>query len=274
MKTKTIFCIASLFATCNILNAQHFSSSGGARSAGMAEASIALAGFWSLQNNQAGLGFEENTSLACSYENRFLLKEIANKFAGLIFSTRSGTFGFSYQQYGYRLYSESITGLSFGKKLAENFAAGIRIDYLNCRFAEDYGSKGWISFQAGILYKLNEKLSLGTHLAHPLQQKMGSIPDERLPAELSFGLSYSFSNALVFNLDTRKSSLHPLSFRSGLEYEIRDELFGRIGFNSNPASFAFGCGIGWGRIQIDIASTYQQLLGFSPAVSILYHFKQ
>ncbi|MDZ7740453.1 MAG: hypothetical protein U5Q03_01495 [Bacteroidota bacterium] len=273
MKARIIFSILSLLAICNILNAQHFTSAGGARAAAMARAATAQSGFWSLQNNQAGLGFTERSALVCTYENRFLLKEIANKFVGLVFSTRSGTFGLSYQQYGYRLYSESIAGLSFGKKLAENFAAGIRIDYLSCRFAEDYGSKGWISFQIGMLYQLNEKLSLGTHLAHPLQQKTASVPDERLPSVLSFGLSYSFSKDLVFTIDTRKNSLHPLSFRSGMEYEIREKLFSRIGFSSNPARIAFGCGIGWGRMQLDIASTYQQLLGFSPAISLLYQFR-
>jgi hypothetical protein len=44
----------------------------------MGTASVALADFWSLQNNQAGLAYFNTPAAGAYFENRFLVKEFKN----------------------------------------------------------------------------------------------------------------------------------------------------------------------------------------------------
>jgi hypothetical protein len=59
--------------------------------------------------------------------------------------------------------------------------------------------------------------------------------------------------------------------KSGLEYRLAEPLHLRLGVASNPVSYSFGIGIELpGNIKIDIASNYHQLLGFTPAFTLMY----
>ena len=272
MKT-TLFFIALLLSCLNTA-AQKFAYDAGAASAAIADASVCREDFWSLQNNQAGLGLVKNISAGIAYKNRFLIKELSTRFIGIVVPTSTGNFGLSFQQFGYALYSESMIGLAFGKALSDKFSTGLRIDYLSNSFGEGYGNKSWISFEIGILYRFSEKLNIGSHLAHPMQQKTAEFPEEKLPVNFKFGLSYFFSDDLNFCFESEKNSHLPLNLKCGLEYEINKLCSGRIGLSSKPASLSFGGGLHWKNFQLDVASAYHQVLGFSPEISVEYRFKK
>src|ERR1039458_1023996 len=83
----------------------------GARSSGMANASVSLADVWSVQNNQAGLGFVRDISAGVFYDNRFLLNELSMRAGAFAFPVKGGTFGLCISNFGYSLYSENKYGL-------------------------------------------------------------------------------------------------------------------------------------------------------------------
>src|ERR1035437_8115885 len=87
----------------------------GARSAAMGNASVSLSDVWSVQHNQAGLGFVRNVSAGVYYENRFLLKELSVKGGVFAMPVKGGTFGLCITNFGYSLYSENKYSLSFAK---------------------------------------------------------------------------------------------------------------------------------------------------------------
>ncbi|TVQ94631.1 MAG: DNA-binding protein, partial [Bacteroidetes bacterium] len=62
-------------------------------------------------------------------------------------------------------------------------------------------------------------------------------------------------------------------FRTGIEYRISDPLYIRGGIGTNPTTNAFGFGLELGNLNLDIATSFHHVLGYSPQLSFIYHFK-
>ncbi|MEO8088221.1 MAG: hypothetical protein ABI763_15480, partial [Bacteroidota bacterium] len=84
--------------------------------------------------------------------------------------------------------------------------------------------------------------------------------------------SYRFSEKLSWSIEEEKDIDQNAVFKSGLEYHVVDALYLRGGLATNPTLFSFGFGLKIGNLMLDIASTYHQVLGFSPAISLTYRF--
>ena len=252
----------------------------GARSAGMANASVTLQDMWAAHHNQAGLAFVEKTGFGMSYEDRFLLPELGVKGGVIALPVKSGTFGLTVNSFGYSSYSESKYGIGFAKKFGENFAIGLNLDYMNIRIAENYGSKNYIAAELGVLGKLTDQLTVGAHIFNPTRAKIAefvldstSTYEEYSPTVMRAGISYTFSEKTFVTVETEKELYSKPMVKIGMEYHISAPLYLRAGIASNPFLSSFGFGLELNRFNLDIASSYHNILGFSPTVSLSYKFK-
>jgi hypothetical protein len=57
-----------------------------------------------------------------------------------------------------------------------------------------------------------------------------------------------------------------------MEYQVIKSFLLRVGFLSDPLSVTFGAGLIFGRLETDISSEYNLVLGYSPRVSVQYRF--
>ncbi len=256
----------------NLLFASNDIFTCGARSAGMAGSSVALADFWSLQNNQAGFAGLTNITAGVYYENRFLVKELGFKSIGLVVPTGSGNFGLSLNHFGYTNYSESKIGLAYSKSFGKNFSAGIQLDYLNTIISGENGNKNVFTFEAGILASPVENLNIGVHIFNPIRAKLSEYNDERILLVLRTGISYCFSEKIIASIEAEKNSCFPLSVKTGIEYGFGEKFFLRAGIGTQHSLFAMGFGYYLKKIKLDIATGYHQTLGFTPQISFLYEF--
>lgn len=245
----------------------------GGRSAAMGNASVAMADFWSLQNNQAGLAFYNQPAAGVYFENRFLVKEMSLNTGGVVLPVNSGVLGVKFSYFGFDLYNESKVGLAYARKFGDNFSAGLQLDYLITSIGDDYGKKGVVTFEAGILSKINENLSIGAHVFNPIHAKVVEYADERIPAILRIGAAYSFDKNLMLTVEAEKETDFDPALRFGAEYRIIDEVFVRGGLSSNPGQYTFGFGLNLNRLKVDFASSVHHVLGYSPQISLTYSFK-
>jgi hypothetical protein len=245
----------------------------GARSAALGGASVALADFWSLQNNQAGLAWQQHLTAGAYYENRFLVKELSLKSAGAVLPVSYGVFGLKISHFGYEQFNESKVGLAYARKLSENFAVGVQLDYLHTAIGGDYGAHGAITFEVGLLAHIDDHLSLGAHVYNPIRAPIADYADERIPAAFRLGAAYAFDNNLTLTAEAEKQSDFDVNLKMGIEYRLIPQLCVRGGIATNPALYSFGFGVLLGNLQIDISSSIHQVLGYSPQVGLIYHFK-
>jgi len=245
----------------------------GSRSSGMGNASVSLFDVWSVQNNQAGLGFQKTFAGGIVYQNLFMMKELSTKAFGLAVPVKGGTFGLCISNFGYSIYSENKIGLAFGKSFGEKISAGISMDYLSTNISE-YGKKNSFVAEAGIQVKPIKNLTLGVHIFNPTKTKLASYNDERIPTIMRLGIDYKFSEKVFVAVETEKDIEKKAMVKAGLEYKLIKELYLRAGVSSNPSLSCFGIGINLKQFKLDISSTYHSTLGFSPQVGLIYEFEK
>lgn len=246
----------------------------GARSAGMSNASVSLHDVWSAHHNQAGLGFVKNNSCGVYYENRFLLKELSLRAGVAAIPVKGGTFGLSFSNFGYSLYSESKFSLSYAKAFGNKLSVGIAMDYLNTKIAEGYGSKGVAVAEIGIQTKPLKGLTIGAHLFNPTRTQLVDHNKERVPTIFRVGGNYSFSDKVMLAIETEKDISQKAIFKTGIEYKPINGFYLRAGVSTRPSLNSFGFGMNIKHLKIDLSSNYNATLGFGPQVGLTYIFNK
>ncbi|MFH1004436.1 MAG: hypothetical protein V1781_02925 [Bacteroidota bacterium] len=243
----------------------------GARSAAMANASVMFADVWSVQNNQAGLGFMKKISTGVFYETRFMLNELATNAAAVVIPIKSGTFGVSVSNFGCSLYSENKYGLSFGKSFGKIFSAGIQMDYLTTKISNDYENKNILAAEVGIQTKPLKNFTIGAHIFNPTRTRIAIYNDERIPTIIRFGFDYKFSEKVFIAVETEKDIDRKGNIKAGIEYCPITQFYLRAGVTNNLS--CFGIGVNFKRFQLDISSSFHSVLGISSQVGLSYEFE-
>ncbi|MCB2220406.1 MAG: hypothetical protein KQI35_08430 [Bacteroidetes bacterium] len=253
----------------------------GGRGNALGDASVALHDFWSLHNNQAGLAAYNSPAASFYFQNRFLVSELGLKSGGIVLPVGSGVFGLSYGYFGYNQYNESKVGLAYSKTLGKGFSAGVQLDYITHKLTGDYGKASLFTFEIGMQKKISEKVVIGAHAFNPIRAKIMDEPEERISAIYRLGISYNISNVLVLVVETEKDLNYKPLLRTGLEYQVAQRAFARVGYASVPALsgaenlsvsslYTFGFGLEMGPLAIDFSAAIHQALGWSPSVSMIY----
>jgi len=245
----------------------------GSRSAAMGRCSVALQGFWGIQNNQAAISSIDKYSIGINYENRFTLKQTSYKSVAFIAPLNIGVLGLSYNHYGYKAYNEQKIGLVYARNFGKIISIGIQLDYFSVKLGEDYGQKNNVSFELGLQSNIIDNLCIGIYVFNPIRVKLTDNYNEKLPAILRFGLAYRMHNNLIITTELEKSSyINPILFRFGLEYAIKSKFYIRGGIASRYEIFSFGFGINLKQLKIDMAACMHESLGFSPQMGLIFNF--
>lgn len=245
-------------------------NSPGARASAMGGAYLVMHDVWSSLHNQAGLVYLDGVSAGVFYENRFGLNELSDRGAVVAMPLGNSAFGLNYHTFGYSSFSTSKTSLAYALKLTDKFSFGLQFNYHSTRIAENYGKASSLSVEGGFLYAMNDKISLAGHISNPNRARLSDFNDERIPTILRIGAGYRFSEKVILTSEIRKASDATPSLRAGVEYIIVEQFALRAGFGSTPAQYSFGFGWKLKTFQLDVATGYHILLGFSPQLSLTY----
>lgn len=273
VKSPTLLLLFFIF----ILSTPVFSGDGsqaiGSRAAAIGGASTTYSDLWSVYNNQAGLGKLKNITVGISNEFRFLIPELSiHGFAFALPAKNLGVFAVSISYFGYSQYNEKKIGLAYARSFGDKLSAGIQIDYLSTHIGEGYGNSTAFTVEAGIQATLIKGLVIAAHVYNPTRTKLADYDDERIPTTLKIGLGYTLSEKVIISVESEKNLEEKNSIKAGVEYHIAKPIYIRTGLSTNPGMFSFGFGLLLDKLKIDVASTYHQVLGFSPQLSLSYQF--
>lgn len=241
-----------------------FSTSAGARGIGIGNSNLTYKDIYSGFNNQAGLAYLDGFSGVVFVENRFLLKEL--QFVGLSVaqSTNSGTWGLALNYFGFADYNEQKVGLNYSRILFDKLAIGAQFDFLNTRIA-DYGNASGVTFEIGLQYEILDKLIAGAHVYNPIRATIG---EEKMPSIIQIGLTYALADYITISGAIEKDTNLPYNLKVGVEYKVFEKVDIRVGINTNPNRFSFGLGYLVNRMQLNVAASYHDILGFSPSFGL------
>lgn len=243
----------------------------GSRAAAMGYSVTAFNDPWSLFYNQAGLSYVENPWIGIHHENRFLSPDLNFSAIGGILPVRVGALGLSVKRLGFSQFSQSKLALAYGMKLAPTLSAGIQLNAHHVYIAGEYGSALVLSAEGGILYSPTENLAIGFHVVNPTRSKI--IEDQRIPTVFNLGLAYQLSDMVLIAPGVESNLGANTSFKLGIEFIPIKGLSFRAGMASEPSLFSLGVGYQISSLQMDIAFTRHEILGYTPHFSVSYRFK-
>ncbi len=271
MKHTLLFVSIVVFSLCSYGQTSDFPI--GARSAGMANASVALTDIWAVHHNQAALVGLEQAGVAAYYENRFLLSNLNLQGATAVLPTpKAGVFGISYARFGNKLFNQSRYSLAYGKKLWSFLSVGIQLSYLNTHIEENYGDRHSFIAEIGLLSQVTPKLRVGFHAFNLTRTKLADAFDERVPMNFRLGAQYDFSEKVRVAVEAEKDLELPAVFKAGVEYYPAKVFAIRVGVGTQPFHADFGLGLRLKFLHFDIAGSVHPVLGFSPKASLAYRF--
>ncbi len=247
----------------------------GARATALGDASVTLADVFSTTTNQAGLAYMTNYSVGVYGDRKFVNASINNFNAALAIpvSAKVGTFGLSANYYGYKYYNETKIGLAYARKFGEKFSMGVQFDFLRMSILEN-GNRNFYTFELGFQYKPWKVLTIGAHIYNPIPYKVDKVFGERLPTVIKFGLGYEPSPKVLLAAEYEQDINYKPQFKAGIEYRPIKYLHLRAGAQTTPFSASFGLGANVKGLNIDLASSYHPVLGFSPQAAIIYSFSK
>ncbi|WP_234571390.1 hypothetical protein [Rhodohalobacter sp. 614A] len=248
----------------------HAQNSMGATSVAMGQTGVAIPNSnWSLFTNPALMSTNENR--ISFYGFRYVgIAEITDMAANLVSQTHWGTLGAGVHRYGFNLFSENRFLLAYKNNL-DRFHYGASVSYTHVYQGGDYGTAGAIGFDAGLAAEITNDLWFGARATNLNQPSYGDT-DEELPRELAAGLSYLLTPEALVTAEIVKDVMFPLSFRSGVQFEVIQSLFIRAGITTQPETYSFGFGYESNRWDVNFALQQHNPLGLSPALDLAVKF--
>jgi len=263
---KTSLFTVFLLMSVAVHSQNPFRLSAGARQVGLAYATIPLNGFWASFHNQASLPYIQKWSVGMNQDNRFGLSELSNKTFGMIIPAGNGALGMVYSYYGYVEYNRHTVGLAYGLMLGEKISAGVQTDLYSTRIAGDYRNRNDLTFEAGLMYKALDALTLAVHVYNPVPT---SIHESDIPLVIRIGTAYKFTQSFIVIGELETSNMYGANFRFAVEYEFAGNFFLRGAAMSQPAGFAFGAGYSGKVFQANMGFITHESLGLTPSLSLV-----
>lgn len=246
----------------------------GARSNAMGNCSVSLSDFWSIQNNPAGMADYRFFGVGLSYENRFFMKELSFYNTALVMPMKIGTLGLSYSRFGFENFNENKLGLAYARSFGSLLKMGLKLDYLMFKFSDDYVKRRTATFEFGIQSDITNDLCIGVYIFNPINVKLKTINNERVPIVFRFGLSYQVTKDFLATSEVEYDSDKSLDCRFGLEYNPSHDFYIRVGVHTNPATASIGAGYTLNRVVIDVSATMNQYTGVSFQSSLIFKIKE
>ncbi|MEO9257094.1 MAG: hypothetical protein ABI207_01860 [Crocinitomicaceae bacterium] len=273
MKLTFILLFTSLSFSCFSQNIYKI----GARSKALGNASVTLEDIWAYHHNPGMLGYLKKGGIGASYENRYFLKEL--QYQGITFAQplkkgKGGVISSGAQFSGSGSYRTLRAGVGYSLKLADFISMGVQINYLNVQQAARYGTKHGFSAEFGLGAKIGQKWVIGASVYNLTRSRFATYQNERFATNIRIGVQYNVAKKVKILLEFEKDMLYPLSIKGGIEYEPVQNLFIRVGAASKPLEFTFGLGYGIKGFRFDVASSYQQILGFTTGASVQYNWRK
>lgn len=177
-----------------------------------------------------------------------------------------GSFGLGFSQFGNNRYKEQIGVLGYSNQWSKILIGG-SLKGMNLSISE-YSSSQAFGLDVGILWKIQENLSLGMAGKNINGPELGK--GEELPQSILFGLSFRPARELLFNIDlVQDFDLDP-QVRVGQEYLLSDHFAFRAGWLTSPQTFTGGFGYAFQGFHLNYGIRSHPALGLTHGIALSY----
>ncbi len=199
--------------------------------------------------------------LTVDYRCPYMLAEMSDKGVEAVFPTgRTGVVGAAYRHSGGSTYHEQNATAGYAMRVTPWLKVGVAAHYLNIGTSDAYYEpRQWLAAAAVMQAAVGERVSL--------MLIGGTRPwDSTRPWRAHLQIAYRPMTQVLTMLEFESEERMRLRF--GMEYHYHGMLFFRAGLATNPLTAAFGVGVRYRRIGIDIGAETHRVLGITPQTSL------
>ena len=228
---------------------------------------------FSFTGNQAALAKTNTGGVGIYGERRFLLAENSVYRLAAVLPTKLGNFGIQVNYAGFQNFIEQKAGIAYGRSLGDKVDIGIQFNYYGYKIPA-YQNGSAINFEGGAIFHFSDKLNAGVHVYNPVGGTIDKVNNEKLAAVYKFGLGYDASENFCVSTEIVKEEDQPINVTGGFQYSFKKQFFARAGFRSDNSTGYGGVGFLYNKVRIDVAASFHPQLGVSPALLLIYNFKE
>lgn len=226
---------------------------------------------FSFSDNPACLGGINHLFCGVLTTNYWMLEGLNGYAFAASFPLAGSGGGLVLQQSGDEAFKTQSLELAYGKHLGR-VDMGMTFNYLRDQ-ASGYESAQFLSAGVGLRYRVNEKLLAGWMFGFPFVGESGKTIQEKAPQYFRMGFGYHLENDLFLSFQIEKQSGQPADFSGFIEYRYGDEFIFSAGIHADTGSIVFKTGWKKNRLCIQPCLMYEPVLGFSPALMLLWETK-
>jgi hypothetical protein len=260
-------CIFALFLVLPLLNA----SATGFPDRGLNGAPLSLyptvtgIGYRHCFINPASLSYAMQPAAGISYYSRYGVSELSIKSLSLIIPNRNGAFGFNYSNRGFSELMYHNFSVSSGLRLSDNISLGVEAGIDAASSPATDSRYITATCEAGVIVVVTKTLRVGLHLVNPVPNSLREYP---LSSSAGTGAEIILSDYVSVSVLVEKSSRQPVSFSTGFNYQVTDEIQVRTGFSTSTKSFGFSFAYRFGSYDTELSFLSHTRLGISSLASV------
>lgn len=264
--------IANLFVLLFLFSKSFAQANPGACQISLAHSNVSSSNdLFTLFNNPAGLAYLNLREVGFFYSPApFDIRELSNAYAAYCEPTSIGSFGAGVSIYGYELYKETKFAFGYGKKISNNFFAGLTAVYQNTSI-KNYGSKGILIFNLGAIARLNDQIGLGFVIENISRSTLANESNQ-IPTVLWIGTDLKLFPEISFSAAIKKEIGFNPSLRIGTEYLLINFLKLRVGVSNEPNTYSGGFGILYDFLQADYTVSSHPDLNLTHQFGLIIRF--
>lgn len=257
-----IVCVLSCAA-----HAQPLTGVFGAEARMLGGVSSTLNNLWSITNNPAGMSEVKHFQVGLYSEQWYAQPELKTGSMAALLPFKHVSVGAAVSYYGFAAFNQQRYTFSISKPLGKVLSLGVQGQYLGT-FIQDYGSAGNWAVGMGLWAKPLKQLSLGLFIFNPTRSTYGQHTTERIPTYTNLGCTYEVSDKVKLLFEAQQHLEQRLQWRSGLRYQVIDLFALALGVSSTPTVYSFGVELKVKNMQLGLASTIHEVLGYSPHLGL------
>lgn len=227
-------------------------------------------------HNPATLAYKSIPEISLTVDNRFIITELSTKSLSVVYPTSWAVTSISVSHFGFELYHDILSGISFSRNFSDHFSLGLQFDYWS---TYSYGSNryyGVLFPQVGLTLRLTDQLDMGFHSFNPFQVGIQmEATTKRVPSIFSLGLAYHFSSQLHCRLQADKEIAMNYRLAMAFEYQKNDRYSFQVGvYGWEYMIGCLGVAMHLGSFGFDLGLELHPLLGVNSRLGIVYRFRE
>jgi hypothetical protein len=229
-----------------------------------------MQGYWCSGQNQAGLGFIDESSISLQHSMPYLLKEMGVSSLCGQFTSQRGALGIVLSTQGLKGFRQNSIWLSYGLKLHPQISAGLGMHLWNSTLPEQLFYAPGISFAIGLQIRVNEQWVLGARLFHPAGWSTLAVFSRQELMSIESGFSYSFFKVSRVLFDLRIKPGDKIIVSSGMEWILNKQINLSIGICNRPFTYSWGISLSFTKWIAAFSFQYRADTGLSPLSSLCH----